>query len=50
VIQLMITPTWHNHGLWLAFVIYTIGRSVFLVMYTPRLNKKILHSKELTIS
>ncbi|UYT88669.1 MATE family efflux transporter [Priestia megaterium] len=48
IIQLIITPIWHNHGLWLAFVIYTIGRSVFLVMYTPRLNKKLLHSKELT--
>lgn len=50
IIQLIITPIWHNHGLWLAFVIYTIGRSVFLVMYTPKLNKKLLQSKELTIS
>lgn len=49
IIQLIITPIWHNHGLWLAFVIYTIGRSVFLVMYTPKLNKKLLQSKELTI-
>lgn len=50
IIQLIITPIWHNHGLWLAFVIYTIGRSVFLVMYTPKLNKKLLQSKQLTIS
>ncbi|QLK07406.1 DNA-damage inducible protein [Priestia megaterium] len=39
IIQITATPIWHNHGLWLAFIIYTIGRSGFLVMYTPRLNK-----------
>jgi len=49
IIQLTITPIWHNHGLWLAFITYTIGRSVFLIMYIPRLNKKLLQSKELTV-
>lgn len=49
IVQLIITPIWHNHGLWLAFVIYTIGRSAFLVMYTPKLNKKLLQLKELII-
>lgn len=42
IIQITVTPIWHNHGLWLAFIVYTIGRSGFLVMYTPRLNKKML--------
>ncbi|MFY0761719.1 MATE family efflux transporter [Metabacillus dongyingensis] len=46
IIQITITPIWHNHGLWLAFIVYTIGRSGFLVMYTPRLNKKLWHLKE----
>ncbi|MFP7733371.1 MATE family efflux transporter [Priestia aryabhattai] len=46
IIQIAATPIWHNHGLWLAFIIYTIGRSGFLVMYTPRLNKKLLQLKE----
>ncbi len=41
IIQITITPIWHNHGLWLAFIIYTIGRSGFLVMYIPKLNKKL---------
>ncbi|MDR7245193.1 MULTISPECIES: MATE family efflux transporter [Priestia] len=45
IIQITATPIWHNHGLWLAFIIYTIGRSGFLVMYTPRLNKKLLELK-----
>jgi MATE family multidrug resistance protein len=43
LIQITATPIWHNHGLWLAFIVYTIGRSGFLVMYTPRLNKKMLY-------
>jgi len=43
IIQITVTPIWHNHGLWLAFIVYTIGRSGFLVMYTPSLNKKLLH-------
>ena len=45
IIQITATPIWHNHGLWLAFIIYTIGRSGFLVMYTPQLNKKLLQLK-----
>ncbi|WP_129707602.1 MATE family efflux transporter [Priestia megaterium] len=45
IIQIAATPIWHNHGLWLAFIIYTIGRSGFLVMYTPQLNKKLLQLK-----
>ncbi|MBM7653571.1 putative MATE family efflux protein [Neobacillus cucumis] len=43
-LQMTITPIWHNHGLWLAFIVYTIGRSGFLVMYTPRLNKKLFET------
>ncbi|MED4760736.1 MATE family efflux transporter [Priestia megaterium] len=45
IIQITATPIWHNHGLWLAFITYTIGRSGFLVMYTPRLNKKLVELK-----
>ncbi|MGE6830178.1 MATE family efflux transporter [Priestia megaterium] len=45
IIQITATPIWHNHGLWLAFIIYTIGRSGFLVMYTPQLNKKLVELK-----
>lgn len=43
LIQITATPNWHNHGLWLAFIVYTIGRSGFLFMYIPRLNKKLLY-------
>ncbi|MED4225875.1 MATE family efflux transporter [Neobacillus cucumis] len=44
LLQITVTPIWHNHGLWLAFIVYTIGRSGFLIMYTPRLNKKLFET------
>ncbi|WP_223638635.1 MATE family efflux transporter [Planococcus sp. 4-30] len=31
-------PILQNHGLWLAFILFSLGRSVFLVMYIPKLN------------
>ncbi|MEH7117802.1 MATE family efflux transporter [Neobacillus vireti] len=44
LLQITVTPIWHNHGLWLAFIVYTVGRSGFLIMYTPRLNKKLFET------
>lgn len=41
IVQVTATPIWDNHGLWLAFIIFSMIRSGFLVMYTPRLNKKV---------
>ena len=34
-------PSFQNHGLWFSFIVFSIGRSVFLVMYIPRLNRKL---------
>nr|WP_106782851.1 MATE family efflux transporter [Lysinibacillus timonensis] len=34
-------PTFQNHGLWLAFIVFSLGRSVFLAMYVPTLNRKL---------
>lgn len=34
-------PLLGNHGLWLAFITFTFGRSVFLVMYLPKLMRKL---------
>ncbi|MFC7687502.1 MATE family efflux transporter [Ureibacillus sp. GCM10028918] len=34
-------PSLQNHGLWLAFIIFSLGRSIFLVMYIPSLNRKL---------
>ncbi|WP_394120022.1 MATE family efflux transporter [Planococcus donghaensis] len=31
-------PFLQNHGLWLAFILFSLGRSAFLVMYIPKLN------------
>lgn len=31
-------PFLQNHGLWLAFILFSLGRSAFLVMYIPKLS------------
>ena len=28
-----------NHGLWIAFLLFSLGRSVFLIMYVPKLRR-----------
>lgn len=30
-------PFLQNHGLWLAFILFSLGRSVFLILYIPKL-------------
>lgn len=30
-----------NHGLWLAFTVFSLGRSLFLWIYLPQLNKRL---------
>ncbi|UAL51433.1 MATE family efflux transporter [Bacillus sp. CMF21] len=34
-------PIYENHGLWLSFLLFGIGRSLFLIMYIPGLKKRI---------
>lgn len=31
-------PLLQNHGVWLAFILFSMGRSVFLILYIPKLN------------
>jgi multidrug resistance protein, MATE family len=38
---LIFIPVYHNHGLWLAFIIFSLGRSLFLAMYVPKLNRTL---------
>jgi multidrug resistance protein, MATE family len=38
---LIFIPMFHNHGLWLAFIIFSLGRSLFLAMYVPTLNRTL---------
>lgn len=35
-------PYYHNHGLWLAFIAFSAGRSLFLSLYIPKLNNYFL--------
>ncbi|ASR47353.1 MATE family efflux transporter [Paenibacillus kribbensis] len=32
-------PHYGNHGLWLSFIVFALGRSLFLVIYLPRLKR-----------
>lgn len=34
-------PAYQNHALWLAFTVFSLGRSVFLALYIPQLSKKL---------
>lgn len=37
----LFVPIFDNHGLWLAFLIYYLGRSMFLIIYLNKLNNNI---------
>ncbi|MFF2588684.1 MATE family efflux transporter [Peribacillus butanolivorans] len=41
-VQFLAVPQHGNHGLWLAFLVFSLGRSLFLALYIPRLNRKIM--------
>ncbi|SEM82427.1 MATE family efflux transporter [Lihuaxuella thermophila] len=34
-------PRWGNHGLWCAFLIFSLGRSLFLHLYLPKLHRSL---------
>lgn len=38
-------PVFDNHGVWLAFIVFSVGRSVFLGLYIPYLTQKLFPKK-----
>ncbi|WP_046227943.1 MATE family efflux transporter [Paenibacillus dauci] len=38
---LVLIPMYGNHGLWACFILFGIGRSAFLLMYVPSLEKRM---------
>ncbi|MFC4099127.1 MATE family efflux transporter [Paenibacillus xanthanilyticus] len=36
-----LVPAYQNNGLWMSFLVFALGRSVFLALYVPRLCRKI---------
>ncbi|PSL36373.1 MATE family multidrug resistance protein [Planomicrobium soli] len=42
-----LVPIFGNHGLWLAFIVFSLGRSFFLALYVPRLNRKYTESAKI---
>lgn len=46
VVLLPATNAWGNHGLWFAFILFSLFRSILLGFYIPKLRKKlVLHEK-----
>lgn len=38
LIFVLVVPFFNNHGLWIAFIAFSAGRSLFLSLYIPKLN------------
>jgi MATE family multidrug resistance protein len=38
----LLPPFYGNHGLWIAFLVFNAGRSLFLVASLPKLKKQVL--------
>jgi MATE family multidrug resistance protein len=34
-----VIPYWGNHGLWLSFIVFSLGRSLFLMIYLKKLRR-----------
>lgn len=45
-VQFTAVPNMNNHGLWLAFIAFSLGRSAFLAMYVPSLTRKLFFQRE----
>ncbi|WKA54390.1 MATE family efflux transporter [Planococcus shixiaomingii] len=41
-----LVPLFGNHGLWMSFIVFSIGRSLFLALYVPKLNKKYMQREK----
>lgn len=37
----LLVPAFHNHGVWMAFLLFSLARSIFLSLYIPQLNQSI---------
>ncbi|AJY74711.1 MATE family efflux transporter [Paenibacillus beijingensis] len=49
IVQFIAVPRLNNDGLWLAFIGFSAGRSVFLGLYIPRLNRKLFADSKSSI-
>ncbi|MGM0875698.1 MAG: MATE family efflux transporter [Bacillota bacterium] len=49
IIHFLLVPHYNNHGLWLAFIVFSLGRSLFLAIYIPKLTRKLFPKTSLII-
>lgn len=47
IVQFTLVPHYNNHGLWLAFIVFSLGRSVFLAIYIPKLTRTLFPKRSL---
>jgi MATE family multidrug resistance protein len=47
IVQFISVPIFNNHGLWLAFIMFSLGRSLFLAIYIPKLTQKLFNRNAL---
>lgn len=47
IVQFILVPYYDNHGLWLAFIVFSLGRSVFLAIYIPKLTRMLFQKRSL---
>ncbi|ADC51552.1 DNA-damage-inducible MATE, Na+/Multidrug efflux [Alkalihalophilus pseudofirmus OF4] len=40
----LLVPVFLNHGIWFAFIIFSLSRSIFLSLFIPKLNRMLFHS------
>ncbi|AOT69542.1 MATE family efflux transporter [Geosporobacter ferrireducens] len=40
-----IVPLWGNHGLWFSYILFSLGRSIFLAFYITNFKKKVFAFK-----
>ncbi len=46
ILYFTVVPLWGNHGLWFSFVMFSLGRTVFLYSYMGKLKERIFKEME----
>ncbi len=46
VLSWVLIPLWHNHGLWLSFMIFMAMRGITLGLWFPRIERSMTLGRE----
>jgi MATE family multidrug resistance protein len=45
----VLIPLWHNHGLWLSFMIFMAMRAITLGLWFPRIERSLINANESSV-